>query len=216
MTTEHMDIQLHDNDLPQDVDVGPVVAIDTEAMGLIPFRDRLCCIQIKTKPQGPCHLIRITPQAHAAHSTRLIEILADENITKVFHFARFDMAILNYHLGITPRNVYCTKIASRLCRTYTDKHGLKDVCKALLGVEISKEEQTSDWGAEVWTEDQKRYAAQDVRYLHELKDKLDELLRREGRQWLAEECFRFLPARIAMDLMGMEHMDPLRYRMHDA
>lgn len=205
-------ILIHDHDLPEGVGEGASVAVDTEAMGLVPWRDRLCLVQLRFQ-DGPCHLVRIYPGHRPGQSPRLEKLLAAPEILKIFHFARFDMGILKHTLGVMPHPVYCTKIASRFARTYTDKHGLKDVCKELLGVDISKEEQTSDWGAETLTSHQQRYAAQDVVYLHRLKEKLNDVLIREDRCSLAQGCFEYLPTRVAMDLLGMERLDPLNYFM---
>lgn len=201
-----MSITLHKDDLPAGVAFSGSVAIDTETLGLNPHRDRLCLVQLSAG-DGKAHLVQIRQGVSAA--PRLKALLADEGVLKIFHFARFDLAALSHHLGVMPRPVYCTKIASKLTRTYTDRHGLKDLCKELAGVELSKEQQSSDWGAANLTSEQLGYAAADVLYLHKLKAQLDKLLEREGRTGLAEACFRFLPARAELDLMGMTDPDVL-------
>ena len=199
-----MTIQLHSRDLPDGLDLGAVVAIDTETMGLSLSRDRLCLVQL-SGGDGTAHLVQVDrADPRAPNLTRL---LADERVLKVFHFARFDIAMLKRTFGVTARPVYCTKIASKLTRTFTDKHGLKDLSKELLGVELSKQQQSSDWGAPNLSEEQLRYAASDVLYLHQLKERLDEMLAREGRTALAEACFRFLPARAELDLAGWGEID---------
>jgi len=197
-------IRLHDGDLPDGLDLGSAVAIDTETLGLNPFRDRLCLAQISAG-DDTCHAVQfIGPGIVAPNLARL---LADRSITKLFHFARFDMATLKRHLGVTVGPIYCTKIASRLARTYTDKHGLKDLVRDLLGVDLSKEQQSSDWGAPKLSEKQLAYAANDVAYLHRLRIALDGMLAREGRSAHAEACFRFLPARVDLDLAGWAEVD---------
>ena len=197
-------IHLHQGDLPEGLDLGPVVAVDSETMGLNPFRDRLCLVQL-SKGDGVCHLVQFA--RGAAPAPRLVALLSDPKILKLLHFARFDVAMFNHHLGVLARPVYCTKTASRLVRTMTDKHGLKDLCKELLGVDVSKQQQTSDWGAATLTEEQKVYAASDVLHLHELKEKLDALLAREGRSEIARACFDFIPYRAALDLAGWSEID---------
>ncbi len=197
-------IHLHQGDLPERLDLGPVVAIDSETMGLNPFRDRLCLVQL-SKGDGVCHLVQI--QRAAGPAPRLSALLGDPKVLKLLHFARFDVAMFKQHLGVLARPVYCTKTASRLVRTMTDKHGLKDLCKELLGVDVSKQQQTSDWGAETLTEEQKVYAASDVLHLHELKEKLDALLAREGRIDIARACFDFIPYRAALDVAGWGEAD---------
>jgi ribonuclease D len=195
-----MTIRLHRGDLP-DLSryQGPAVAVDTETMGLDPHRDRLCVVQL-SPGDGSADLIQIPAGASAAPN--LTKLLADGAILKIFHFARFDLGVLNQRLGLMPGPVYCTKIASRLARTYTDKHGLKDLVRELLGIDLSKQQQLSDWGAEALTEPQLAYAASDVLHLHALKEKLDAILAREGRADLAAACFRFLPDRVRLDLAG--------------
>jgi len=197
-------IHLHQGDLPADVKFGASVAIDTETMGLNPLRDRLCLAQLSSG-DGVCHLVQFAPGPYNAPNLRAL--LADPKVLKIFHFGRFDIAVLAHYLGAVPAPVYCTKIASKLVRTFTDKHGLKDLCRELLGVELSKQQQTSDWGAPTLTEEQKRYAASDVLHLHALKVKLDEMLVREKRQQLAVACFAFLPTRAFLDLVGFENAD---------
>jgi len=200
--------KLHQGDLPADLKFGPCVAVDTETMGLHPHRDRLCLVQLSAG-DGDSHLVRIPPpasgRAHAAPN--LAALLGDPAVLKLFHFARFDIAALRHGLGVVAQPVYCTKTASRLVRTFTDRHGLKDLCKDLLSIELKKEQQTSDWGAPELTAEQLRYAAADVLHLHALKAKLDEMLRRENRLALAEACFAFLPSRAALDLAGWADID---------
>ncbi len=199
-----MSIHYHRGDLPPEVDLGPVVAVDTETMGLDPRRDRLCLVQLSAG-DGDAHLVHFPePRYEAPHLRRL---LADPRRLKLFHFARFDLAVLEHHLGIRCEPVYCTKIASKLARTYTDRHGLKDLCRELLGVELAKEQQSSDWGAPELSEAQLRYAANDVLHLHALKDRLDAMLAREGRRELAQACFAFLPTRARLDLAGWRDID---------
>lgn len=194
-----MPIELHDGDLPAGLFWGNSVAIDTETMGLNPHRDRLCVVQLSAG-DGTAHLVQFRPGADKAPN--LCALLADPGVTKLFHFGRFDLAILYKTFGVVCAPVYCTKIASKLIRTYTDRHGLKDLCRDLLGVELSKQQQTSDWGAVELTPEQMRYAASDVLHLHALREKLNVLLAREGRAELAENCFRFLPTRALLDLNG--------------
>ena len=199
-----MAVRLHKGDLPAGVSFGETVAIDTETMGLAPMRDRLCLVQLSAG-DGNAHVVQFTRGIYEAPNLR--RLLEDENVTKLFHFARFDVAALRYHLGVLATPVYCTKIASKLVRTYTDRHGLKDLCKDLLGIELKKEQQTSDWGTPELTQEQLRYAATDVVHLHALKAKLDEMLAREGRTSLAQACFDFLPARAELDLAGWAEVD---------
>jgi ribonuclease D len=191
---------LHRGDLPDGLDLGPVVAIDTETMGLLPHRDRLCLVQLSAG-DGDAHLVQIARGQTAAPN--LERMLADPAVLKLFHFARFDVAALQNAFGVVTAPVYCTKIASKLTRTFTDKHGLKYLLAELLGVDVSKQQQTSDWGAEELTEAQLDYAASDVLYLHRLKAELDRRLEREGRMELAQACFGFLPTKAALDLMGL-------------
>jgi ribonuclease D len=199
-----MTIELHENDLPAGLDLGPVVAIDTETMGLNTARDRLCLVQLSAG-DGNVHLVRFRRDRYAAPN--LVRLLGDTNRLKLFHFARFDLAVLRRYLGVSVEPVYCTKIASRLARTYTDRHGLKDLCKEILGIDLSKAEQSSDWGAETLSEAQLRYAASDVLHLHELRARLDLMLEREARTPLAVACFAFLPSRAALDLQGWGELD---------
>jgi ribonuclease D len=196
--------RLYRGDLPENIDLGPVVAIDTEAMGLNPHRDRLCLIQL-SGGDGDAHLVQFAPGGYAA--PRLKRLLADRDILKLFHFARFDLAMLYHNLGVMAVPVYCTKIASRLARTFTDRHGLRDLCKDLVNIDLSKQQQSSDWGAETLTEEQLRYAASDVLHLHALRDRLDAMLAREGREGLARACFEFLPQRVLLDLGGWSEQD---------
>jgi len=199
-----MKIKLHQNDLPDGLDLGPVVAIDTETLGLNPFRDRLCLAQLSSG-DGVCHAVQFAAGQYAAPNLK--RILTDPNVTKLFHFARFDIAMFRRYLGVDCKPIYCTKIASKLVRTYTDKHGLKDLVRELLNVDLSKEQQSSDWGAKELTEKQLAYAANDVAYLHQLKTALDGMLAREGRTHLAKACFDFLPSRAELDLAGWEETD---------
>jgi ribonuclease D len=199
-----MNIKLHRGDLPSDLSLGPIVAVDTETMGLNPLRDRLCLVQLSSG-DGNCEMVQIPLRASKAPN--LQRLLEDPKVLKIFHFARFDIAALKQSLGIDCRPIYCTKISSKLVRTFTDRHGLKDLCKELLAVELSKQQQSSDWGAAELTQEQQRYAASDVLYLHALKAKLDEMLIREGRKALAEACFGFLPTRGALDLGGWAEPD---------
>ncbi len=199
-----MTIHLHQNDLPDGLDLGPVVAVDTETMGLVPGRDRLCLVQLSSG-DGSAHLVQIAGGQSAAPN--LVRLLGDPQVLKLFHFARFDIAALQAAFGVVSAPVWCTKIASRLTRTYTDRHGLKYLLAELLGVDISKQQQTSDWGAADLTEAQLAYAATDVLYLHRLKDELSARLEREGRSALARQCFEFLPTRAALDLAGWPETD---------
>ena len=196
-----MAIFLHQNDLPDGLRLGPVVAIDTETMGLDPRRDRLCVVQL-SDGSGDAHLVQIARGQTSAPN--LERLLVDPATLKLFHFGRFDIAALKNAFGVTTAPVWCTKIASKLIRTFTDRHGLKYLLLELVGVDVSKQQQTSDWGAEVLTEAQKEYAASDVLYLHALKDALEARLIREGRMELAQRCFEFLPARAELDLLGWE------------
>jgi ribonuclease D len=199
-----MKIQLHKNDLPDGLSLGPLVAIDTETMGLNPQRDRLCLAQVSAG-DGVCHAVQFAQGAYDAPNLK--RLLTDSGTVKLFHYARFDIAMFRRWLGVDCRPIYCTKIASKLVRTYTDRHGLKDLVRELLGAEISKEQQSSDWGASDLSEKQLAYAANDVAYLHQLKTVLDTMLAREGRTALAQACFDFLPHRAALDLAGWESTD---------
>lgn len=200
-----MNIHLHQGDLPDGLDLGNSIAIDTETMGLNPHRDRLCLVQLSAG-DGTCHLVRIPPSPQLG-APNLKRLLADRAVIKLFHFARFDIAALKHALGVTTQPIYCTKTASRLVRTFTDRHGLKDLCKELLGIELKKEQQSSDWGAVELTQEQLRYAAADVLHLHALKATLDAMLAREGRTALAQACFDFLPMRAELDLAGWAEVD---------
>ncbi|MBE9476940.1 MAG: ribonuclease D [Proteobacteria bacterium] len=195
---------LYQGDLPDDLDLGPVVAIDSETMGLIPHRDRLCVIQLSSG-DGDAHLIQIAQDQTEAPN--LCKMLANPDQLKLFHFGRFDIAVMENRFGIRTAPVYCTKIASKLVRTYTDRHGLKNLLQELLSIDISKQQQSSDWGAQVLTKEQIAYAASDVLYLHRLKAELDTRLSREGRTELASACFAFLPYRAKLDLAGWPDMD---------
>jgi ribonuclease D len=199
-----MTIRVHRGDLPANYVPAAVVAIDTETLGLMPHRDRLCVVQL-SHGDGTADVIQILRDAPPPEN--LIKMLADPKVLKVFHYARFDMAVLYRAFGIMPGPVYCTKIASRLVRTYTDRHGLKDLVRELLGIDMSKQQQSSDWGADMLSEAQIAYAASDVLHLHALKARLDALLVREGRVPLAEACFAFLTARSLLDLLGWQEQD---------
>jgi ribonuclease D len=199
-----MTIRLHRGDLPDLSRYGREVAIDTETMGLDPRRDRLCVIQL-SPGDGSADVVQI-PQ-DATRAPNLEKLFADPAVTKIFHYARFDMAVIKHRFGMVTGPVYCTKIASKLVRTYTDRHGLKDLARELLNVDMSKQQQSSDWGTDKISDAQLDYAASDVLYLHDLKRHLDRMLRREGRTELADQCFRFLPTRIALDLLGWEETD---------
>ena len=196
---------LHKGDLPDEVLVGAeAVAIDSETMGLALGRDPLCVVQL-SDGKGDAHLVQLDRSTYDAPNLKAL--MTDPAVTKIFHFGRFDIAMFALHLGVVTAPVYCTKIASKLARTYTDRHGLKDVCRELLGVDISKAQQSSDWGAEKISDAQLEYAASDVLYLHDLKRHLDRMLKREGRTDLAKACFDFLPTRIALDLLGWDETD---------
>jgi ribonuclease D len=197
-------ITLHRGDLPDGLDLGPVVAVDTETMGLRVHRDRLCVVQLSSG-DGTAHLVQLNDGRYDAPN--LSRLLADPDTLKLFHFARFDLATLRHWLGVDCRPVYCTKIASKLVRTFTDRHGLKDLCQDLLGVGLSKQQQSSDWGAAELTQQQQAYAASDVLHLHALRRILDEMLAREGRAEMAQACFDFLPVRAQLDLAGWEDID---------
>ena len=197
-------IFVHKGDLPDGFEPAPMVAVDTETMGLNHARDRLCVVQL-SNGDDTAHLVQIP--LGGAPAPNLVRLLTDPDILKLFHFARFDLAALRAGLGALAGPVYCTRTASRLIRTYTDRHGLRDLCRELLGVEISKAQQSSDWGAETLTDEQKHYAAGDVLYLHRLKERLDPLLERENRMDLAQACFDFLPSRAVLDLAGWPDVD---------
>ena len=199
-----MAIEVHQGDLPADLDFGASIAVDTETMGLNPARDRLCVLQI-SEGDGNSHLVQFGPDEFTAPN--LLSLLTDPGIIKIFHFARFDIAAIRQHLNVLCAPVYCTKIASRLARTYTDRHGLKDLCRELLKVDLNKQQQSSDWGAETLSKEQLQYAAADVLYLHDLKQVLDAMLEREGRMHFAKACFAFLPVRAELDLAGWSGED---------
>lgn len=199
-----MAIYFHEGDLPDGVDFGSSVAVDSETMGLLPHRDRLCVVQLSSG-NGDAHLVRFRQGDYTAPNLKAL--LANPDVLKIFHFARFDVAVIKQYLNICTSPVYCTKIASKLVRTYTDRHGLKDLCAELAGIMLDKQQQSSDWGADDITEAQQKYAASDVLYLHALKAKLDMMLEREGRTHMAEAAFSFLPTRADMDLAGFEPVD---------
>ncbi|MGI9412466.1 MAG: ribonuclease D [Hyphomicrobiales bacterium] len=199
-----MTITLHQGDLPSSVELGPAVAVDTETMGLRPHRDKLCLVQLSSG-DGSAHLVQVDRTSYEAPNLR--RLFADDATLKLFHFARFDMAVIEKYLGVMPGPVYCTKIASKLVRTYTDRHGLKDLCREILSIDLPKVVQSSDWGAETLSQAQQEYAAGDVLYLHRLKAGLDEMLAREGRADLAEACFGFLATRTRLDLDGWSDED---------
>lgn len=201
-----MAIHVHDGDLPSEVDLGSAIAVDTETMGLATARDRLCLIQLSAG-DGEVHLVRFPKLKRPYEAPNLAAQLSDPDRLKLFHFARFDLAAIKHWLGIDCVPVYCTKIASRIARTYTDRHGLADLTREMLGIELSKAQQSSDWGAEQLTDAQLEYAASDVLHLHALREGLDAMLTREGRQGYAQACFDFLPHRVALDLGGWSEMD---------
>jgi ribonuclease D len=199
-----MSITVHKGDLPDNFDAGESIAIDTETLGLNPKRDRLCLVQLSIG-DGTAHIVQLERGKYDAPNIK--KLMADKNVTKIFHFARFDVAVMREYLNVECTPVYCTKIASRLCRTYTDRHGLKEICRELLGVNLDKHQQSSNWGAEDLSQEQKSYAANDVLYLHKLKSRLDAMLTENGRSELAKECFEFLPTRAALDLEGWSDTD---------
>ncbi len=197
-------IRFHRNDLAADASFSDAAAIDTETLGLAVGRDRLCVVQV-SRGDGTADIVQIAPGQTSAPN--LVRLLADPGIVKLFHYGRFDMGVLHHAFGVMPAPIYCTKIASKIARTYTDRHGLKDLTRELLGVEISKQQQSSDWGAETLSEAQLAYAASDVLHLHALRAKLDAMLKREGRDGLARAAFAYLPERVRLDLAGFEAMD---------
>ena len=197
-------ITLHHGDIPKDLSFGSAVAVDTETLGLVPARDRLCLVQLSAG-DGSAHLVQFNQGSYNAPNLK--RLLSDDTVEKIFHFARFDLAILKTYLGVECWPIFCTKIASKLCRTYTDRHGLKDICRELIEISLSKEQQSSDWGTRDLTAAQKTYAASDVIYLHELREKLELMLIREKRQALAQACFQFLPHRVNLDLLGWPNTD---------
>jgi ribonuclease D len=200
-----MSVYLHEEDLPEGALADGIVAVDTETMGLITPRDRLCLLQI-SDGKGDEHLVRFGPDSDYA-APNLRAVLEDPSRLKLFHFGRFDLAAIEFYLNVTAAPVFCTKIASRLCRTYTDRHGLKELVKEMLGTDISKQQQSSDWGGPVLSEAQKDYAASDVRYLHRLHEQFVTRLAREGRTEIAQACFDFLPHRAQLDLAGWPEID---------
>jgi ribonuclease D len=199
-----MTITLHKGDLPDGLDFGDSVAIDTETLGLVPIRDRLCLVQV-SRGDGTADVVQIA--AGQKHAPNIERLLADPGVTKLFHYARFDIAVLYKAFGVMAAPLYCTKIASKLTRTYTDRHGLKDLVRELLGIDLSKQQQSSDWAAAALSEAQLAYAASDVLHLHALRAKLDAMLAREGRAELAAACFGFLPTRARLDLLGWQDSD---------
>jgi ribonuclease D len=203
-----MKIKLHTNDLPNSVNFTESVAVDTEAMGLNHKRDRLCLVQL-SNGNGVCHLVQI--QNNISKPKNLIKLFKNKKILKIFHYARFDVGILKHSFDINIENIYCTKIASKLTRTFTDKHGYKDLCKNLLNKKISKTEQTTDWGSKKLTQAQQKYAATDVLYLHKIKNELDKMLIRENRVKLAQACFNFISIRVDLDLLGWSEQDIFKH-----
>ena len=197
-------IKLHKGDLPRELDFGTSVAIDTETMGLKPHRDRLCLVQLSSG-NGEAHLVQFDQEDYEAPN--LISLLQNPNILKIFHYARFDVAVMKMYLNAATQSIFCTKIASKLVRTYTDRHGLKDLCRELLNKELSKQQQSSDWGTLTLTEEQMQYAASDVLYLHEIKEILANRLVREKREEIAKACFEFIGTRASLDLLGLENED---------
>ena len=199
-----MTVYLHEGDLPDDLDLGPEVAIDSETMGLRFRRDPLCVVQLSAG-DGNAHVVRLNRPAYDCPNLK--RLMADRGVLKIFHFGRFDIGMVELHLGVETGPVYCTKIASKLARTYTDRHGLKDVARELAGIDLSKAQQSSDWGAPVLSQAQLEYAASDVLHLHVIKTRLNEMLVREGRMALAQACFDFLPTRARLDLAGWDEID---------
>ena len=195
---------VHKGDLPDGVVFNQSVAVDTETLGLNNLRDKLCVVQLSAG-DGNAHLVQMDRESH--HAPNLKKLFEDGSITKIFHFARFDVAVIKHYLGVDTNNIYCTKIASKLCRTYTDSHGLKDLCQELLGKKISKQQQSSDWAAEELSKEQIQYAASDVLFLHDLMEKLDFMLKRDGRMELAQKCFDFIQTRAELDLAGWAEQD---------
>jgi ribonuclease D len=199
-----MAVKLYKGDLPTGLDLGSAVAVDTETLGLVPRRDKLCLVQLSSG-DGNAHLVQLDRTSYDAPNLKAL--FTDPAVTKIFHYARFDVAVIRHYLGVDTAPLYCTKIASKLTRTYTDRHGLKDLVKELLGIELNKQQQSSDWGAHMLSDPQKQYAAQDVIYLHELKSRLDQMLAREDRVEIARACFAFIPTRAALDLAGWTEDD---------
>ncbi len=199
-----MAVKLYKGDLPTGLDLGSAVAVDTETLGLVPRRDKLCLVQLSSG-DGNAHLVQLDRTSYDAPNLKAL--FTDPAVTKISHYARFDVAVIRHYLGVDTAPLYCTKIASKLARTYTDRHGLKDLVKELLGIEPNKQQQSSDWGAHMLSDPQKQYAAQDVIYLHELKSRLDQMLAREDRVEIARACFAFIPTRAALDLAGWTEDD---------
>ena len=204
MNVKQSSIEVHQGDLPKGLDFGDSVAVDTETLGLRPDRDRLCLVQL-SRGDGTAHLVQLAKDSYDAPNLKAL--LGNAAVTKLYHFARFDLVFLRRYLGVVAEPAYCTKIASRLVRTYTDQHGLKDLCRELLGVTLSKEQQSSDWAAENLSSEQIKYAAADVLYLHDLRAKLDAMLARDGREELARACFEGLSTRVELDLQGWADQD---------
>ena len=202
-------IKLYDGDIPKNLNLGNSIAIDTETMGLNINNDRLCLIQI-SDGNSNSYIVQFLKNCYDAPNLK--KILNDQNILKIFHYARFDVAVIKKNLGIMCKPIYCTKIASKLSRTFTDRHGLKDLCKDLLKIDLNKQNQTSDWGNDNLTENQLEYAANDVLYLHEIKNKLDKIIKREGKQHLAKACFEFLTTRAEFDLLGWQDKDIFQHK----
>ncbi|MCB9987912.1 MAG: ribonuclease D [Rhodospirillales bacterium] len=200
-----MTITLHQGDIPADIDFGSSIAVDTEAMGLLNHRDRLCLVQLSAG-DGTAHLVQFR-SGQGYDAPNLKKLLSDPEVTKIFQYARFDIALIKKYLDVECAPIYCTKIASYLARTYTDRHGLRDLCRELLDVDLKKQQQSSDWGADELTQDQLLYAANDVLYLHDLKARLDKMLVREGRMEMAQKCFEFIPVRADLDLAGWLDVD---------
>lgn len=200
----HMSIAVHKGDLPENIEFGKSVAVDTETLGLNPKRDRLCLVQLSAG-DGTVHIVQLAKDNYDAPNLK--KLMTNKDVLKIFHFARFDVAVMKEYLNIECTPLYCTKIASRLCRTYTDRHGLKDICRELLGVSLDKQQQSSNWGAEELSQDQLNYAASDVLYLHKLKEKCDEMLAEVNRTALAQDCFDFLQTRAKLDLEGWSEFD---------
>ena len=199
-----MTITLHQGDLPAKLNLGKTVAVDTEAMGLNNRRDRLCLVQLSSG-DGTAHLVQMPP--HDYDAPNLKALLTDAKVTKIFHYARFDVGIIKYYMGVDCAPVYCTKIASTLCRTFTDRHSLRELCRDLLDIELNKQQQSSDWGAQTLTQEQMLYAANDVLHLHAIREKLEQMLEREGRKELAQKIMDFVPVRAALDLAGWPEVD---------
>ena len=209
MAQKLKNIKLYKNDLPENITFNGSIAVDTETMGLNINSDRLCLVQISDNDKNS-HIIQFLKNSYDAPNLK--KILNDQKILKIFHYARFDIAVIKKNLGIMCKPIYCTKIASKLARTFTDKHGLKDLCKDLLKVDLNKQSQTSDWGSNDLTENQLEYAANDVLYLHEIKNKLDKMIEREGKQEIAKACFEFLSTRAEFDLLGWEDKDIFQHK----